>query len=291
MDRRRLMRRFLLVMGSVLVAGSSVVAFLWFWLLAPCRHVSNGEWVATHSAEALWEETQRKILRIGWGHDDGSMVAGYGGKEWAAWIISGIREGQDIGDCRRGHKDSALQGMTNQGAGFTAKDWLDWWGRNRNKSQRQWLLDGFAQNGVVLQWPLSREDRLRLLEVMGADEKQPRGYRLSAFRLLRDSDFDPETITVRDLPPGRADPMLKGLVRFSKWSAMWPELDGVGLLRPEGPQRAGRLLTPVVYEYGFTATTGAVLGLLFVVGVYCLAVYVKTRPAKARKAEASSPAT
>src|SRR5262245_5475062 len=43
------------------------------------------------------------------------------------------------------HVWNALQAITNQDAGRSARDWRAWYDANKSKTQEQWILDGFAK--------------------------------------------------------------------------------------------------------------------------------------------------
>lgn len=62
-------RNFLLI-GSFLVLLGIVVFFVWTYIFVPYRKLSDSSWLNTHSHQEVWSETQKKIKRFGWTHDD-----------------------------------------------------------------------------------------------------------------------------------------------------------------------------------------------------------------------------
>jgi hypothetical protein len=127
--------------------------------------------------------------------------------------------------------------MTNQDAGVQAEDWLAWWRSNKHKTQEEWIREGFEQSGLTLDSPLTKEDIRSLLLVVGKTKEgasssldAPNYLRYNAMRWLRDSDFDPLSFNVSDLPEHDADAVMGGLIRFCRWSTDFPKEDAVGVL-------------------------------------------------------------
>jgi hypothetical protein len=250
--------------GWILLATGTALAFLWFFWMLPLRHLLdyNG-WSARHSAKAHWEETQKQIARVGWFHDNFGYVGAYGDKAWAARIIRRFKPGQDISSCGASHKDSALARITNQYPGDSAAAWLAWWSTNQAKTQEQWILDGFRQEGIEIQSPFTKANIQALLVVIGRTNhteapKLRTARAWNAARWLRDHEFDPLSIHASDLPADKADAMLRGLVKYGRSVAMYPALHDVGVPIP-------RLTYP-----GFRATVCAIILGCFVAGWLCL---------------------
>jgi hypothetical protein len=197
---RRVISILLMLSGT---AGLVVV----FWWYPYTRRAMDGEWQEQHSTLAYWEYTQNYIRRFGWRHDDFSMVGSYGGKEWAEWIFERLAPDNYPGDCDGGHKLAALEYITN----FTAGDgthwekgypvWMAWWKENRNKSQEEWMIAGFAAAGYSIQNPPAKEDWPTLLRIIAESGRKGRpreaGYqparshlRYNACRCLRDTGFN-----------------------------------------------------------------------------------------------------
>ena len=91
---------------------------------------------------------------------------------------------------------------------------------------------------MTLHSPLTKEDIRSLLFVIGKTKEgkhkssfeSPLYLRYNAMRWLRDSDFDPLSFRVSDLPEDDADAVMAGLIRFCRWSTDSPKDDAVGVL-------------------------------------------------------------
>jgi hypothetical protein len=143
--------------------------------------------------------------------------------------------------------------MTNQDERDAAA-WLAWWEHNKSKSQEDWIRDGFQKHGVELQTPLTPSNMLALLKMAGCtdpalgDEEEsqappkesqvPHYVRYNAFRWLRDSDFDPYSFRVEDLPAKGGKEVLQGLLRLAAAQAVLPKDDGLGVLNLGRPPHA-----------------------------------------------------
>ncbi len=181
-------------LGLLMVLGSACIGYYWFHVLGPVRRQIDPDWLRQHSLEAQWNEAQTRIRRWGWGHDDGFYGAHCGDAEFMAWVMSRTRPGDDISSCGAGHRDSAFRGITNQDLGEEAVAWLDWWRKNRSKSQLEWHRDGFALWGVTVSIPPSTQDTVPLLQLLGDSNPTnpvPDYVKHNAFRWLRDSGFNP----------------------------------------------------------------------------------------------------
>jgi hypothetical protein len=222
------------IIGFLLVVAGLAAGYFWFYYWGPLRHYYDPAWCREHSQVAGWEEYQECVHRSGWTHDGFGIVGRLGDKHWVEWIMTHIQPGEDIVTCDAGHKAHGLRYLTNQDAGNSAEAWIAWWRKNQAKSQEDWIREGFRQRGLELETPLTHENILALLKLMvyTGDEKDcPPDYMLyNAFRWLRDSDFDPETFGVKDVPAKDGDRVLQGLVRFSRKLGWHPKSDGQGVL-------------------------------------------------------------
>ena len=158
----------------------------------------------------------------------------FGDKQWVQWIMDRVRSDKDLLGCSAGHKDHALRLLTNQDAGKSVADWRAWWEQNRSKSQEDWIREGFRKYDVDLQTPPTRANTVALLKLAVYMEEKPGCIpdyiQYNAFRWLRDSDFEPDKFTVKDIPAKDVDRVLQGLVRFARRSGEYPKCDGVGVL-------------------------------------------------------------
>jgi hypothetical protein len=261
-------------LGGFLLLASCIVAFLWFYWLAPVRHIPDFQWWEMHSEKAQWKEVQTRIHRVGWFHDDSGPVGWWGDKNWAAWIINHIEAGQNLWDY--GHKDSALALITNQEVGRRADDWLTWWKNNQSLSQEEWIREGFKQKGAMLQEPLSKRNIEGLLMFIGQyryGQTNPvtRATDYNAKRWLRDSDFDPREFKLADLATQNGDEVLLGLIKYSGWVAQHPKTRAVGVLpigKPVEDEGAGVMIV-WINSASVQQTVMASIGGLFAMGAFC----------------------
>lgn len=137
-----------------------------------------------------------------------------------------IKPGQNIGGCGNYHLDSALAAMTNQRFGTNGQTWLAWWSTNRNKTQLDWIRDGFAQEGIQLQQPLTTNNIVALLKLITSTSKPATtnvivrsrdGLRYNAQRWLRDAGFRPQEFDLASVSPEEKDPVVRGLVSYALW--------------------------------------------------------------------------
>lgn len=222
-------RKFLLWMGRVTAAGGVLIALAWWLVMVPWLETSGRNWNEGRSPHGFWRLKQR-CLKLGlWQHDDGSVVGRLGGKEWVEPLVSAVARGEGL-SCSGGHRDSALEGIANRatpnGADPTI-DWPKWWAANKEKSQEDWILDGFHAAGVHVSLPASNDDFPKLLRVLGeirppADEWEvehprrahPGHLRYNAFRWLRDSGFDPVKFLLESEPSKLDDASKRGIAAF-----------------------------------------------------------------------------
>jgi hypothetical protein len=88
---------------------------------------------------------------------------------------------ESTGDTRV-HCLDALRIITNQNAGPNAEDWRRWYETNRDKTQQQWILDGFRQH----QFSVDQNDDafVTALIVASNPKDQPRYLQTNALRML-----------------------------------------------------------------------------------------------------------
>lgn len=228
--------------GCLLIGAGVFVAYWWSYKLAPMRHLADPEWRAAHSAPARWQEEQKKYSRLSASPDlcfAGDMIGYYGEKHWCLWLIEKLHGGGSFRVC--GCTETALMQMANQ----EAKSWKDWADAHRDKTQEEWIREGFAQRGVIVHLPPQPEDTVPLLQVLGhktwntlwggpqgtnAPEAFPTYFQYNAFRWLRDSGFDQTTFAVSNAPALTSDVVRIGLMQYTKWYAAYPRHDGIGIL-------------------------------------------------------------
>ena len=218
--------KLLRFLGGFLLFASGVITFLWFYWLAPFRHVRSVAWWSDHSTKCYLKEVQRQIRRTGLDHDGGIALGLSGDKKWVEWTMARIRPRQDISGCGNYHLDSALADMTNQRFGTNAQAWLAWWTTNRNKTQLEWIREGFAQEGIQLQQPLTTNNIVALLKLAAPSAKPATtnviarsrdGLRFNAQRWLRDAGFRPREFDLACLSVEERDLVVSGLVSYALW--------------------------------------------------------------------------
>ena len=143
------------------------------------------------------------------------------------------------------HSATAMRFITNQDVGDGADAWLDWWHKNKSKSQEQWIAEGFARNGFKIDVPPTPEQVPLLLTLLGkettVDQEEKRfnaspdgpmpigkHTKYNAFRCLRDSGFDPIGFALSHRTISTS--IERGLSEYAKHERYWPEAIGVGIL-------------------------------------------------------------
>jgi outer membrane protein assembly factor BamB len=117
----------------------------------PQRQLPTAERLAQlHKALALPGDPHDVILEIGRIGDPTSIP----------FLIEALakqgtvpREGQYGAIDTRFHVLDALQAITNHDAGRNAEDWRPWYQTNKNKTQQQWIKEGFAEHGFPVSDP------------------------------------------------------------------------------------------------------------------------------------------
>jgi hypothetical protein len=260
-------RMFARVVGTLLIVSGLIVSYWWFYRLSPSRHTLDPDWYNSHSQQEYWREIQKGIRRGVWNHDDGFTVGMYGDKSWASRIMADVRPGTQFGGCFAGHREVAMQYLTNQDAGEDAERWLTWWEINKSKSQEEWIADGFTKFGVVAEIPPTIQQRTKLLELLRDQETEeavqiPEYVKYNAYRWLRDSGFDAVEFALANKQISEA--VEKGLVEYSRRQRYLPIVSDVGVL-PFAVRETGgdipRMLAP-----RFQVAVHTLIWLLFFMG-------------------------
>ena len=68
--------------------------------------------------------------------------------------------------CSAAHCAEAFQTITNNYPGDDYQDWVAWWKENKGKTRRQWILQGFTQNGLLVSDPPDDSFICALLEIL-----------------------------------------------------------------------------------------------------------------------------
>jgi hypothetical protein len=260
-------RMFARVIGTLLVVSGLIVSYWWFYRLSPSRHTLDPDWYLSHSQQEYWSEIQKGIRRGGWNHDDGFTVGMYGNKAWASRIMADARPGTPFGGCQLGHREVAMQYLTNQDAGEEAEGWLSWWEVNKSKTQEQWIADGFKKYGVVAAIPPTLQQKTKLLELLHDPNSEeavqiPEYLKYNAFRWVRDSGFDAVEFVLANKNLSAA--VEKGLIEYSRRQRHLPIVSGVGVLAFAERETEGPI--PRMLDPRFQVGVHALIWLLFFIG-------------------------
>ncbi|MDZ4287948.1 MAG: hypothetical protein U0984_08310 [Prosthecobacter sp.] len=194
-------RRFRKTGWALVVMGLAMGGGFWLWWVPTAKGLAP-DFVPHLSPQGFWQAKERAMKLGVWRHDDGLVTGYFGGREWVGKIIAWLRDGMELGDCANGHPDIALAFITNHEVGGVA-EWQRWWEANQGRTQEEWIQQGFAEMGIAVALPPSKEDWPKLLGVLGAAAgPSERSYRdverlyadhvcYNAYRWLRDSGLDP----------------------------------------------------------------------------------------------------
>jgi outer membrane protein assembly factor BamB len=190
MSMRRLLT-VLVILAVLLVVGSGLVAVAAQQVTTikphalqpvPDRQLSPSERLEQlHKALASSGDPHDVILEIGWIGDAASVP----------FLIDALakqgtvpREGPYASIDTRFHVLDALQAITNHDAGRNAEDWRQWYEKNKDKTQEQWIKDGFVEHGFPVSDPPA--DPFVTALIRASDPKyQPRYLQTNALRMLR----------------------------------------------------------------------------------------------------------
>jgi outer membrane protein assembly factor BamB len=124
-------------------------------------------------------------------HDVILAIGGIGNASSLPFLIDALakqgnvpREGMYASIDTRVHTLNALQSITNHDAGRNAEDWRQWYGKNKDKTQEQWIKDGFIEHGFPVSDP--PDDAFITTLIQASNPKyQPRYLHVNALRILR----------------------------------------------------------------------------------------------------------
>ncbi len=146
---RRLGRWPQLILCVLLVGAGLVAAWLWISRYRPLREdllTQQSQFDGAH----VWEVRERRLKRVGWVfHDDAWFVGRLGDAATVGRLIAAAPPGE-VDGClgnEMPHLALGLAFMTNHWF-KTGAEWKAWWEANRDRSQTQWMLDGFAQRNL-----------------------------------------------------------------------------------------------------------------------------------------------
>ncbi|HEU6448413.1 MAG TPA: hypothetical protein VFV23_08255 [Verrucomicrobiae bacterium] len=208
--------------GFILIAAA--IAFFWFVWLIPLKHIYSRDWNENHSTYRYWIEAQKTVGRVGVTHDVGIEIGKWGDEKWVARIITKLKPNQEIGGCENSHLGEALEDLTNQGLGTKSDAWIAWWKTNQNKTQLEWIRDGFEKQGIQLQKPLTTNNIIALLKLINpspwsvfSTNQFSHTLRYNAMRWLRDSGFRAQQFDLSLIPEKDRDQIIFALLEYAQW--------------------------------------------------------------------------
>jgi hypothetical protein len=249
-----------LICGVLLLLLGLLLVVVWFsWLGPLAQSLRFDELVNAGRNSPAWWEVHYRASRIHWQHDDFENVGLYATKEEVPWIIDTGPPGEDFGSCQGGHRAAALEYITNQSPGARTKEaWQQWWKEHHDKSQNRWIMDGFAQQGIIVTFPVPRATKLELLRTVGRltpkslteqtdEQDKAKPLRYNALRLLRDDEFDPASVTVQELTDDTTGHLMKGLATLAGFREANPIRNGVGVVFAGEDKIDPIRINPIVY--------------------------------------------
>lgn len=169
---------------AVLILLSLTTIYFRYYLFAPLINRTSIFWLKNHTDLEYMDNLHKSLETTGWEHDFFEEFGRFGTYKSVKWIIAHIKPGSDISHCGQGHKNDALCCITNQDHGKYADGWIEWWKKNKYKTQDQWIKEGFMPHGIKLQKKISVEDIENLLKLLET-EKTPRYIVLNILKLLK----------------------------------------------------------------------------------------------------------
>jgi hypothetical protein len=228
----------------ILLIAGLVLAYFWFYMLAPMRHLADPNWIENHTENARWQEEQKDYERMGSSPDlefRGDRIGYYGDKKWFLWLEDKATTDKSFRVC--GCTETALALMSNQ----HSESWEEWMRTNRGRTQEEWIRDGFAMFGISAHLPPDGSDVEPLLKLIGrpswnfllggpqgtnTPERIPNYVQYNAFRWLRDSGFSPSTYACSNATLAASQVMTVALLKYANWhsSFEFAERDNLGVL-------------------------------------------------------------
>jgi len=116
--------------------------------------------------------------------------------------------------------------MVNQGSEDEEYEtWIDWWEWNKDKTQTDWIREGFQLRGIIVSNPLTTETTMTLLHVL-TSTNEPRWFKFNAKRWLRDSGFRAWRFDLESVPPSERPTLTRTLLNFAAWQGLTVENPG-----------------------------------------------------------------
>lgn len=243
--RKRRWPKLCIVLGSLLAVLCLILTAGWFYYLAPMRHLVSPEWMAAHSEQDRWHEEELLYWRTNKSPDlmfRPDKILFYGDKEWFKWLLDRVNGGKpSFRVC--GCTFSCLATISNHYFD-SVEGWNQWYAANKDKTQEEWLQDGFAQQGVKIALPPSPSDTDALLALLGkrSDDPKKTNFRLerayaapsniryNAYRWLRDMGFDPVSHLIARHDTKLVPEIFEGIREYRKLELKMPASNRLGIL-------------------------------------------------------------
>lgn len=245
--------KFAITLGVLLLSGATVLAWLWFYTLEPIRRFNDAKWISHHSELARWEKEKDHYSRTGFPPSRLSGPQGlpfYGDKRSFEAVLDRLSRKSrwfELEGCECCSM-SCLAPMSNHGF-ESISEWVTWYSINKDKTQEEWIQQGFAEKGFRIALPPSKSDAVTLLGVLvtrSSDSQDvdfrgerrfeaPQFLRYNAFRWLRDMGFDPIEFLLEGNQPEIPQELVEGLRQFRDFSKEFPLSNHVGLLEFANP--------------------------------------------------------
>jgi len=231
--------RFLGLFGVLLVGTTIYAGYQWHFAFSPYRKMYNYEWCHNHSEVAYWhamENAMEHSIKKGHlPHEAGCYVSTWGDEEWTRRLIEGIESGKlEFDTCEDGHIDGALRVLTNQDIPNEIDIWVAWWKENKDKTQEEWIRDGFEDIDITVTDELTDGLTIELLIVLGSsnnedDEESPYSgaNQFNAYRWLRDHRFRWRDFEYDDLPDENPEVVFHGLGQYASYHERYPKEEPV----------------------------------------------------------------
>jgi hypothetical protein len=205
-----------------------VMLYIWHWQLGSARHLWRTQWAYNHSEFARYNEIKKFIKQGNWNHDLCIMFANhYADKDLVSWLINDLRPTDTMGCLsRKSHRGSLLSRAANIDMGDKAVDWIGWWDANKEKTQIDWIIDGFKRAGIEVKEKGEMDEAvaLSLLRLIGSEDS-PSYLSYNAYRFLNAKHINPYKLFIDKVD---SDKQIKtGLIRYSSYMMTYPDAGAI----------------------------------------------------------------
>jgi hypothetical protein len=181
----------LLILGIVLTLVSFLVGIIWFVAGFKLKQL------AVYEETYQFSEHQYRDALDGMeiNHDKLLIIGRFGNKKTVeriiSWLISHNKHKSTEGSlCTFYHCLKPLAEITNQPNIKTFAGWVEWWEKNSDKTQEEWIKSGFNARGIKPGDPVSKNDVITLLKLLAKDTDKITTLKLNCYRWLRFKDYE-----------------------------------------------------------------------------------------------------